>query len=149
MAVQFTSAQRAQAQFIVWLKASHPDVYAKFAAPILSGTQKQLNGLGTLGGFADVIKSIVSGASSVVNSVVQNAPAIATAYSQTQAQLAAAQLIKTNAERAQQGLPPIDASGNTYSASYYDRASGMFGSVPVYVWGAGALLLGFLLFRRK
>jgi hypothetical protein len=111
-----TPRQLARAQFLTWLKQRHPDVFrhalnvaetakAHFAAQ--SGNPAALSGLGyTMSADGTAVAEPKSWWSSLAEGITQ----AGTAYLAYKGQKAA---IDLNLQRAQQGLPPIDATRYT------------------------------------
>lgn len=144
--------------FFRWLAVNNPALYAPVATQLKSAQR-----LAGLDGWAD---TLVSALTTVGTAYV----AKKTADKQLSAQKKAAdadratalqaELLNVNLQRAQAGLPPVDANGRvvasaslpalpTYSqASVAARAQDFLGSVPTVVYLAGAVLVVYLLARK-
>lgn len=109
--------------FIRWMADKHPR--------LLAAAENQVKQRGALSGITDSIQNILNSVSAGLQT-----------YTQTKAQ---AKLVKTNVQRAAQGLPPVTESGQLYTVPDSDfQTRKMPGGIPVWGWialGVGALFL--------
>lgn len=130
-----------RANFLAWLRANFPDLYTEAV------TEAE-----TMGGIFD---NLTSAFNNVVTNVTNALPNLANTYAQYKAQ---SQLIKANAQRAQQGLPPlvqnaqgqwVDVTGRLYDEQDYRLAqTGGMSLASIAMIGA-AVLLGLILILKK
>lgn len=123
-----------RALFLVWLRSNFPDLYRKAA--------NEDNGLSGL------FDSIGTTFNNLVNNVTNALPSLANTYAQYRNQ---EQLIQANAQRAQQGLPPlvyqngqlVPMAGSGYSESDYRLAQtgGMSTGSMLMIAGAVGIIL--------
>lgn len=139
MANTVDSAAHNRALFLVWLRSNFPDLY-----------RKAMNEDGGLGGLFDSIGTTFN---NLVNNVTNALPSLANTYAQYRNQ---EQLIQANAQRAQQGLPPlvyqngqlVPMTGGGYSESDYRIAQTGGLSTGSMLMIAGAIGIILLLVAR-
>lgn len=109
--------------FVRWMADKHPR--------LLAAAEDQAKQRSALSGITDSIQNILNSVSAGLST-----------YTQTKAQ---AKLVKTNVQRAAQGLPPVTETGALYTVPAADlQTQRMPGGIPVWGWialGVGALLL--------
>jgi hypothetical protein len=138
-----------QMLFLKWLATNHPKLYNAYVMNRDPDTQ--------MAGFFDFLGSAVQSVGTFVKDVVQAAPGLIQQYGTTKNDI---ELIKANITRAQNGQPPISASGQVVTnipGSLPVSSAGnplpvpttKSGSVPVWVWIAGAAAVGFWLLNRR
>lgn len=135
MADTVDNATHNRALFLVWLRTNFPDLYRQ--------------AMDEGGGLSGIFDSIDSAFSNLVKNVTDSLPSLANTYAQYRNQ---EQLIKANAQRAQQGLPPlvyqngqlVPMTGGTYSEADYTLAQSAgfsTGSVIMIAVGIGLVVL--------
>lgn len=158
------NAETNRLAFFRWLAKTHPGIYAP-AAPMLAKGP----GLSGLGGWAD---TIVNALATVGSAVLAKKVADKQVSAQTKADSAAradalaAQLLQINFQRAQAGLPPVDANGNVIPGSslpplpsvsqavarvpagYPYAAPSIFDSIPLWGWLAAGGVVVLLTLRK-
>lgn len=139
-----TSATKARAQYLAWLRSNFPTLYERATANVSAPPAPGLSG------FLD---TLTSGFSNVVNSVTSALPDLARTYSEYRQ---AESLIKLNSQRAGQGLSPlaynasgqlVTASGQPYTTQDFSLASTGMSTTTWIALGAAGLLGVFLLAR--
>lgn len=119
--------------FLKWMHDTHPGLYEASSAKQLSGF---MDSLGT-----------------AFTTVIEAAPKLYSQYIDGKTQIS---LLKANLQRAQQNLPPVDASGQVITTGMpgyaipagYPISNNPFASVPPWVWIAGAGVVALLLLKR-
>jgi hypothetical protein len=139
MAVVNDQMTRNRALYLVWLRTNFPDLYR---ASVVND------------GLSGILDSIGSAFNNLVKNVTDSLPQLANTYTQYQTQR---QLIESNSQRAQQGLPPlvyqngqlVPMTGGSYTAEDYRLASTAGFSTGTILMIAVAFGLGVLLLTRK
>jgi hypothetical protein len=140
------SCQQNRAQFLAWLRGAAPAIYRDCVPQMAVEDIGEYSGIG---GFWDSVGTTFS---TVVTNVTNALPQIANTYSQYQSQR---ELIKSNTQRASQGLPPlryeggqlVTANGLPYTADEYTLAGRGGSMTTIALIGAVAVIA--LLALRK
>lgn len=157
------NAQNAQVLFFRWLAQNHPRVYAPVARKLALGS------LGDLSGWVDTLVSAIATVGTAVLAKKQSDKQLSAqkkADAQARADAIQAQLLDINLQRAQAGLPPVDANGNVIPAaalptlptpqaayaaaqsSALSRSGSFLDSVPSWAWIAGGAVVVLLILKR-
>lgn len=113
--------------FLRWMSENHPK--------LLAAAEDEVKKRSSLSGITDSLTNILNSVSAGLQT-----------YVQTKEQ---AKLVKTNVERAAQGLAPVTASGQPYTVSPSQMQTRTLpGNIPVWALVGGGLVLLYVLTRK-
>lgn len=132
--------------FLRWLNRQHPEVYSRVTTQDRA-PRSQMAGL--FDSLSGAFSALTDNASKIARTVLDYKTA-------TAAQKAQYQLLQQNIQRANMGLPPLNADGSEVTASQIGNTAtardvmlANAGGVPVWAWAAlGGLGIYFLAKRR-